>query len=418
MENLGMAESESYIQELFAERIGGNRYGKDTSIYKFEKIRRARQAAVAAKPDVKLIDMGVGEPDGMADPGVVNALAEQASMPHNRGYSDNGPIEFKEAVAKHMAEVYGVEGLDPVVEINHAVGAKNALSFLPACFINPGDAVILTTPGYPVLGTHARWYGGEVFNLPLLEENHFLPDLKSLSAEQLAKAKILLINYPNNPTGAVATRAFFEEVVEFAKANHLIVMQDAAYAALVFEGKPLSFLSIPGAKDVGIEIHSMSKSFNMTGWRLAWVCGHPLVVQAFADLKDNFDSGQFKAIQLASCYALQHSEITRETADKYSRRLDMLAATLRDAGFQAQKPKASFFLYTRAPRGIVGGPRFDSGEAFSQYLIREKLICTVPWDDAGPYVRFSATFEAASLEEEREVIAEVGRRVSDVTYEF
>src|SRR5687768_10031311 len=161
-------------------------------------------------------------------------------MPHNRGYSDNGPIEFKAAVTKYMAEVYGVEGLDPATEINHAVGAKNALSFLPACFINPGDAVILTTPGYPVLGTHARWYGGEVYNLPLLEENHFLPDLKRLTPEQLAKAKILLINYPNNPTGAVATRAFFEEVVEFAKVNHLIVMQDAAYAALVFEGKPLS----------------------------------------------------------------------------------------------------------------------------------------------------------------------------------
>ena len=159
---------ESYLQELFAERIGGRNYGKDTAVYKFEKIRRARDAAVAARPDLALIDMGVGEPDGMAYPGVVNALSEQAAMPENRGYSDNGLPEFKEAVAQYMARVYGVD-LDPASEITHAVGAKNALAFLPTCFINPGDAVITTVPGYPVLGTHCRWYGGDVYSLPLLE---------------------------------------------------------------------------------------------------------------------------------------------------------------------------------------------------------------------------------------------------------
>jgi LL-diaminopimelate aminotransferase len=239
--------ADSYIQALFAERIGGRNYGKDTAVYKFEKIRRARDAAVQAKPDVALIDMGVGEPDGMAYPGVVQELCEQAADPANRGYSDNGLPEFKQAVARYMAQVYGVEGLDPDTEVNHAVGAKNALAFLPTCFINPGDAVILTVPGYPVLGTHARWYGGEVFTLPLREDKHFLPDLRSLTAEQLARAKILLLNYPNNPTGAVATRDFFAEVVDFAKQHALLVVQDAAYASLVFEGKPLSFLSIPGA---------------------------------------------------------------------------------------------------------------------------------------------------------------------------
>lgn len=228
--------AESYIQELFADRIGGKNYGKGTAVYKFEKIRRARDAAVQARPDVRLIDMGVGEPDGMADPDVVNVLSEQASMLENRGYSDNGVPEFKTAVARYMAEVYGVTDLDPVTEINHAIGAKNALAFLPTCFINPGDAVIMTVPGYPVLGTHARWYGGEVYTLPLLEENHYLPDLQSLTDEQRQRAKILLLNYPNNPTGAVATREFFAEVVEFAQQNQLLVMQDAAYASLVFEG--------------------------------------------------------------------------------------------------------------------------------------------------------------------------------------
>jgi LL-diaminopimelate aminotransferase len=409
---------ESYIQDLFAERIGGRNYGKGTVVYKFEKIRRAREAAVQARPDVPLIDMGVGEPDGMAYPGVVNALSEQAAMPENRGYSDNGLPEFSEAVAHYMARVYGVHDLDPVIEINHTVGAKNALAFLPTCFINEGDAVIMTSPGYPVLGTHARWYGGDVYTLPLLEERHFLPDLRSLNEEQLARAKVLVLNYPNNPTGAVATRDFYAEVVEFARQHRLLVVQDAAYAALVYTGQPLSFLSLPGAKEVGVEIHSMSKAFNMTGWRLAWLCGNGLAVRAFADVKDNFDSGQFKAIQKASMYALQHPEITVEIAAKYSRRLDMLSQTLNAVGFRATKPAASFFLYVRAPRGIVGGPRFETGEDFCQYLIREKLICTVPWDDAGPYIRLSVTFEASSVDEEQRVVAEIGRRLSDVQFEF
>jgi LL-diaminopimelate aminotransferase len=409
---------ESYIQELFAERIGGRSYGKDTAVYKFEKIRRARDAAVKAKPDVPLIDMGVGEPDGMAYPVVVQALCEEAAELDNRGYSDNGIPEFKAAVAQYMAKVYGVEGLDPATEINHAVGAKNALAFLPTCFINPGDAVILTVPGYPVLGTHARWCGGEVYTLPLQEEHSYLPDLHSLTDEQLAHAKILLLNYPNNPTGAVATRDFFAEVVEFARQHQLLVVQDAAYAALVFAGRPLSFLSIPGAKDVGVEIHSMSKAFNMTGWRLAWVCGNSLVVRAFADTKDNFDSGQFKAIQKAAIYALQHPEMTVEIAEKYRRRLDMLATTLNAVGFRAKKPAASFFLYVRAPRGVVGGPRFANAEEFCQYLIQEKLICTVPWDEAGPYIRLSVTFQAPTLEEEKHAVAEIGRRLADVRFEF
>ncbi|MGQ4808748.1 LL-diaminopimelate aminotransferase [Candidatus Entotheonellaceae bacterium PAL068K] len=410
--------TESYIQGLFAERIGGRNFGKGTAVYKFEKIRRARDAAVRAKPDVPLIDMGVGEPDGMAYPGVVQTLSEQAARPENRGYADNGLPEFKDAVAAYMARVYGVEGLDPVTEINHAVGAKNALSFLPTCFINPGDAVILTAPGYPVLGTHARWYGAEVYALPLHEERNFLPDLHSLTDKQLESAKILLLNYPNNPTGAVATRDFFAEVVAFARQHELLVVQDAAYAALVFDGKPLSFLSIPGAKEVGVEVHSVSKAFNMTGWRLAWLCGNALVIRAFADIKDNFDSGQFKAIQQAAIYALQHPEMTVEIAEKYNRRLDMLAHTLTAMGFRAKKPTASFFLYVRAPRGVVGGPRFTCAEDFSQYLIREQLICTVPWDEAGPYVRFSVTFQAASPEAEKQVVTEIGNRLTDVQFEF
>jgi LL-diaminopimelate aminotransferase len=245
-----------------------------------------------------------------------------------------------------------------------------------------------------------------------------LPDLGSLTDEQLQRAKILLLNYPNNPTGAVATREFFQDVVDLAKQHHLLVVQDAAYASLVFEGQPLSFLSIPGAKEVGVELHSCSKAFNMTGWRLAWLCGNALVIRAFADIKDNFDSGQFKAIQKAAVYALDHPDITIEIADKYGRRLEMLAATLNSVGFQAQKPAASFFLYVRAPRGVEGGPQFATAEDFCQYLIHEKLICTVPWDDAGPFVRFSVTFQAPTQAAEKAVVSEIGKRLSGVKFIF
>lgn len=410
---------ESYIQSLFAERIGGSGYGKGTAIYKFEKIKRAKAAARKEHPDVELIDMGVGEPDEMADTGIVNKLAEEAAKPENRGYADNGIGEFKEAAARYLKRVFGVDGIDPETEVLHSIGSKPALAMLPSCFINPGDVTIMTVPGYPVLGTHTKYMGGEVYNVPLTKENDFLPDLDSIPADICNRAKLLYLNYPNNPTGASATEQFFVKVVAFAKKHDIVIIHDAPYAALTYDGlKPLSFLSVPGAKEVGVELHSLSKSYNMTGWRIGFVAGNPLIVKAFGDVKDNNDSGQFIAIQKAAAYGLDNPEITEKIADKYSRRHNMLVAALNEIGFSAEKPKGSFFLYVEAPKGIVGGTRFNSGEDFSQYLIREKLISTVPWDDAGRFVRFSVTFQAKGEEEERRVIDEIKRRLTDVEFEF
>jgi LL-diaminopimelate aminotransferase len=281
--------SDPYIQNLFAERIGGKKYGKGTEVYKFEKIKRAKRAALAAHPNTELIDMGVGEPDAPAFPQSIDALCEAARNPENRGYADNGGMLFREAAARWMKNVCGVEGLNRETQIVHSIGSKAALTLLPACFINPGDVALMTTPGYPVFGTHSKYYGGEVHNIPLLEKNNFLPDLDSIPADKLKRAKTLVLNYPNNPTGASATPQFFAEVVAVAKKNNLIVIHDGAYGALVFEGKPLSFLATPGAMDVGVELHSMSKGFNMTGWRLGFVVGNPLIVKAYADVKDNSD---------------------------------------------------------------------------------------------------------------------------------
>ena len=276
--------SDTYIQSLFAGRIGGAMFGKEQKIYKFEKIKRAKRAALAAHPGAELIDFGVGEPDEMAFPGVVRTLQQEAENPENRGYADNGIQEFKDAAARYLQKIYGVGSINPETEVLHGIGSKPVLAMFPAIFINPGDVTLMTVPGYPIMGTHTRWYGGEVVNMPLREENGFLPDLDSLSADVRKRAKLLYLNYPNNPTGAGATRAFFEKVVKFAKENSIIVVHDAAYAALMYGSRPFSFLSVPGAKDVGVEIHSLSKAFNMTGWRLAFVAGNERVIAGYGNV--------------------------------------------------------------------------------------------------------------------------------------
>ena len=414
--------SESFIQNLFAERIGGRNYGKSTAIYKFEKIKRAKRAAMAAHPGAEIIDMGVGEPDEMAFPEVVEKLCQEARLPENRGYADNGDAVLKQSAARYMERVCGVSGINPETEVLHSIGSKAALSILPAALINPGDYVLMTTPGYPVFGTHAKYYGGLVHNLPLTEANGFLPDLDSIPAGILAKSKVLVINYPNNPTGASATREFFAKVVAFAKANNIVVIHDAAYAALVFEGQPLSFLATPGAKDVGIELHSASKTFNMTGWRCGFVVGNELLVKAYGDIKDNTDSGQFLAVQHAAAFGFDHPEITEKIAGKYSRRMSALVEVLRQSGFSARKPKGSFFLYVKSPKAAVknGGARieFKTAEDISQWLITEKLISTVPWDDAGAYLRFSVTFVAKDELDEKRILGEIASRLGDMKFEF
>jgi LL-diaminopimelate aminotransferase len=412
---------ESYIQSLFAERIGGSQYGKGTAIYKFEKIKRAKSAARAAHPDRELIDMGVGEPDEAAPGPVVDILRAEAGKSENRFYTDNGIPEFKEAAARYMASVCGVP-VDPATEVIHSIGSKAALSLLPACLINPGDVTIMTTPGYPVFGTHAKYYGGEVVNLKLTEENGFLPDLESIPAETLRRTKVMVLNYPNNPTGGGATPAFFERVVAMARANNFVVIHDAAYAGLIYESRPVSILATPGGKEVALELHSLSKSFNMTGWRLGFVTGNPLLVRAYADVKDNSDSGQFAAIQKAGVFCLDHPEITRQISAKYSRRMDLLLPVLHRHGFQAKKPVGSFFLYVKAPKSarMADGStyEFKTGEDFSQFMITQMMVSTVPWDDAGAYVRWSVTFVALGESEEKRIIAEIDARLGQATFAF
>lgn len=407
----------NYLNDLIADRLGGLNFDKGIDIYKFEKIKRAKAEARIKNPTMKLIDLGVGEPDSWASKEVVNVLYHEAGKKENRFYADNGIIEFQEAACKYVNKVYGVKGLDPKKNIVHGIGSKSILAMLPTCVINPGDYVLTTTPGYPILGTYTKYLGGKVYKLEIKKENNYLPDLSKIPKEVLIKTKILYINYPNNPTGQVATKEFFESVVDFAKRNKILVVHDAAYGAITFDGyKPLSFLSIDGALDVSVEIHSLSKAFNMTGWRMAFIAGNEKIIKAYATVKDNTDSGQFRAIQKAGVYALNHTEITDEICKKYSRRFDLLVNVLKEVGFDAEKPKGSFYLYVKCPIG-AGNVRFKSAEEVSEYFIKNALVSTVPWDDVGSYLRFSVTFEA-SEDEEIKIINELGARLKSLNLIF
>jgi LL-diaminopimelate aminotransferase len=409
----------NFFDDKIAERLGGRNFGKSTVIYKFELIKRAKAAAKKTHPGVELIDMGVGEPDWPADNLVVKSLSEEAGTPGNRWYADNGIPEFQEAAGLYLEKVYGLSGIVPSEHIIHGIGSKPILAMLPVCFINPGDILLTTVPGYPVTATYTKYLGGEVFNLPLMESNSFLPDLSIIPQPVLKKARMLYLNYPNNPTGAVANTDFFEQVVGFARKNNIIVVNDSAYGALTYDGnKPLSFLSVDGAMDVGLEVHSLSKAFNMTGWRIGFICGNSKAVKAYGTVKDNTDSGQFRAIQKAGIQALKHPEITENTISKYSRRFDLLVNALNDVGFDAKKPKGTFYCYVKAPAGTENGITFNTASEFSEFLIKESLISTVPWDDAGKYIRFSVTFEADSSLKEKEVINEMKNRMKVLKLKF
>ncbi|HKD36617.1 MAG TPA: aminotransferase class I/II-fold pyridoxal phosphate-dependent enzyme, partial [Pirellulales bacterium] len=234
----------------------------------------------------------------------------------------------------------------------------------------------------------------------------------------LRRAKLLVLNYPNSPTGRVATRDFYRRVVDFAREHHVVVVQDAAHIMLSYDGPPLSFLSLPGAKEVGVEVHSMSKGFHMIGWRLGWVCGHERIVRAFSDIKDNSDSGQFIAIQKAAAAALDDAAIPGAVREKYRRRLQKLVTALSRCGFTCKMPGGTYFLYTPSPKGLAGGPRFDTAEAASQYFITEHSICTVPWDDAGAFLRFSVTYEAPDEAAEDALMTETEARLKQLRLEF
>ena len=379
---------------------------KDLPPYLFAKIDQMK--AEMEKKGADIIDLGIGDPDLPTPPHIITALKDAAQDPQNHRYPTySGMIEFREAVAEWYQKRFHVF-LDPHNEVISLIGSKEGIAHIPLAFINPNDTVLIPDPSYPVYSTATLFAGGNSYFMPLLKENHFLPDFSIIPEEILTKAKLMYLNYPNNPTAAVADRSFFEKVVKVAHQYQIILCHDAAYTEMCFdEYQPPSILEIPGAKDVAIEFHSLSKTYNMTGWRIAFAVGNAEIIAALGQVKTNIDSGVAQAIQRAGIVALlgDQTPLTK-MRNIYQERRDTLATGLKEAGFEVTIPKATFYLWVPIPSG------FTSTELTAHLLTKGAVVTTpgVGFGTSGEgYIRMALTVD-------KERIAEVVRRIKDLNF--
>ncbi len=370
--------------------------------YLFVELDRLKAEAVARGVDV--IDLGIGDPDLPTPPHIVKAAMEAVQNPENHHYpSSVGMRSFREAAAQWFETRFGV-ALDPDKEVVTLIGSKEGIAHFPLAFINPGDVVLVPTPAYPVYHIGTLFAGGETYYLPLLEENQFLPDLESIPAEILKRAKILWLNYPNNPTAAVADLDFFAKVVAFAKEHDLIVAHDAAYTELYFEDfRPPSILQVEGAKEVAIEFHSLSKTYCMTGWRIAFAVGNEDLIAGLTKVKNNVDSGAFQAVQEAGITALSGDQAcVAEFRRIFGERRDVVVEGLKKLGFELEVPKATFYVWAKVPKGYTSS-------AFAAKLLSEAGIVVTPGNGFGDpgegYFRLALTVDKMRLKEAIERIA-------------
>jgi len=371
--------------------------------YLFEKIDQLK--ADMQKKGADIIDLGVGDPDLPTPKPIIEILQKEAEDPaHHRYPFTRGMEEFRRSVADWYGRRFEVS-LNHENEVVSVIGSKEGISHVPVAFVNPGDVVLVPEPSYPVYAITTKFSGGEVAYMPLLEKNGYLPDLGAIDNDTARRAKLMYFNYPNNPTSAEADEAYFTDVVAFAKKHNIIVVHDAAYTELYFGSeKPMSFLEVDGAKDVGMEIHSLSKSFNMTGWRVGFAVGNREIVGGLGKAKSNMDSGIFQPIQVAGAFALDHAdELSVPIRDVYRSRRDVLAAALKKAGLSFEMPSATFYFWVRVPEGYTSG-------SFAELLLETAHIVATPGSGFGPsgegYVRLTLC-----TTEER--LAEAGRRIVD-----
>jgi LL-diaminopimelate aminotransferase len=356
---------------------------------------------------VDLISLGIGDPDLPTPPHIVHALQAAAEKIANHQYPPyEGTQTFRSAVAQWYQRRFGVN-LDPATEVLSLIGSKEGIGHLPLAYINPGDAVLVPDPGYPVYHAGTVFAGGEPVVMPLRASNGFLPDLKAIAPEHARRAKLMFLNYPNNPTAAVAPREFLEDVVEFAHRHHIIVCHDAAYSEVAFGGyRPLSFLEVDGAREVGIEMHSLSKTYNMTGWRVGFAVGDAQLLAGLATIKTNLDSGVFMAVQDAAVAALTGpDECVEEMRRIYQRRQEITLAGLKEIGLQAERPHATFYLWVPVP------PQYTSSELTTR-MIREAGVVPTPGIGFGAhgegFIRLSLTVDDHRIQEAIERLKKVG----------
>lgn len=366
--------------------------------YLFAEIDKKVKAAQAKGIDV--IKLGIGDPDSPTPGYIVKRMQAEVAKATNHTYPpDEGVKEFKEAVAAYYWRRHGVK-LDPEKEVVPLVGSKEGIAHISFCFTNPGDINLVPDPGYPVYGIGTLFAGGASHRLPLLEERNFLPDLRSVPAEIARRAKLLFLNYPNNPTGAVASGEFFAEAAAFAREHKLIVCHDAAYNEIAFDDyRPVSFLEAPGGKDVAIEFGSLSKTFNMTGWRIGYAVGNSVAVEALYRFKTNIDSGLFKAIQYTGVEAFTNPQMEpflENLRALYRRRRDLVAQALQEAGWKLQAPKATFYIWAPVPAGYTS-------QEFVTYLLEKTGVVVTPGVGFGThgegYFRIALTVNEERLHE-------------------
>ncbi len=350
------------------------------------------------KKGMDLIDLGIGDPDLPTPKPIIERLKRAAENPrHHRYPSYEGMIDFRKAVSRWYERRFGIQ-LNPETEVLSLIGSKEGIAHIPLAFVNPGDVVLVPNPGYPVYRVSTLFAGGIPYFLPLRKENGFLPDLSQIPKEVSEKAKLFFINYPNNPTSAIAEKSFFEEVVAFAKRYQIIICHDAAYSEVAYDGfRPPSFIEVEGAKEVGIEFHSLSKTFNMTGWRIGFAVGQEEIVSGLGKVKTNVDSGVFQAIQEAGIEALDHFDTPLpQIIDIYERRRDVLVKGLQEVGLKVDRPKATFYFWIEVPTGYTSAQ-------FATVLIEQAGIVATPGngfgDEGEGYIRMAITVDEARIKE-------------------
>ncbi|MEK7866762.1 MAG: LL-diaminopimelate aminotransferase, partial [Planctomycetota bacterium] len=363
--------------------------------YLFAEIDRRKRELIKQGKD--LVNLGVGDPDLPAFKVVRDALKAALDEPGVHSYPpDNGLPEFREAVSRWYQRRAGAK-VDPEREIRPVIGSKEGIGHLPLAVLNPGDVALIPDPGYPPYRSGTEFAGGVPYFLPLRRENGFLPDLDAIDPQVLKRARILYVNYPNNPTGAVAPESFYRKVIDFARKHNLLVVHDAAYSEMWYDQKPPLFLQFDGAKEVGVEFHSLTKTYNMAGWRVGWVAGNPEVVSALGDLKTNLDSGVFSAIQKAAVAALEKADEDQVALRKvYQRRRDLFVEGMRKAGWPVEPMKATFYVWTPVPKGT-------GSIEFCRRLLEEGHVVTTPGVGFGPsgegFFRVSLTSDEARIQE-------------------
>ena len=357
-----------------------------------------RKIAEKQRAGVDVISLGIGDPDHPTPAVVVEEMRRQVARPANHRYPTNRGLDaFREAVAAFYAERFGVE-IDPATEVLPVLGGKEAVANVALACLDPGDVCLAPDPGYPPYTSGPVFAGAEVHYLPLRGEAEFMPDLDAVGRDVAARGNLLYLNYPNNPTGAVAAEGFFDRAVEFARAHDLVVVHDNAYSEIAFDGyRPPSFLSTAGAKEVGVEIFSLSKGWNMTGWRAGWMAGSAEVVERYRGLKTNLDSGMFEALQHAAVAALGPArDFPREMSAVYERRRDLMIGALTAIGLEATPPRATPYIWTRVPEGY-------SSARFTELVLEEAAVVVSPGPSFGAsgegYVRISLTVPDERLEE-------------------